>query len=283
VHIFGFSLATLDIAGEHPPHKRALDRLSRYLQLPGGATAHGRDQRSPGCCGTPDPPAAAAASRQLEAGHRRDLRGFSHAGSGCNGNSAANLAAVLRDLDVPYGLDLLEVCCWRKTGLVDPKTVKHPVVGGAPVSKRWKICRRAPAVMDRAVSPSPSTAKLLASSGEGRQAPCRKVCWAYSTSNKISGFLSSKLDIPKPRSPCSAFSCQYDVALRFHGRRWIRWAWRWAPPYQAIPGQPSRTMERPHQDHRAGRGAGVRSIPCQSLALYNLETMTTACAPKNAW
>jgi len=77
-------------------------------------------------------------------------------------------------------------------------------------------------------------------------------------------------------------SCQYDRALRIFMAAVDRGRGRWA----RLSGDPgpsaSGTIERPHQASPSRRVRQVEVIPCPELALYNLETMTTAVLQKNS-
>jgi len=91
-HAFGFSLAPSDIR-RRAPARDALDELRPLLQLPVGLRRPMDEDRDHLAAWRNSRPrkAPAAASRQLGARHRRDLRGFSHAGAVATGIRRANL------------------------------------------------------------------------------------------------------------------------------------------------------------------------------------------------
>jgi len=273
VHIFGFSLATLDIRQESTRHSDALDELSRYLQLPVAYGAMDEDQRitwllaelqtrrpllPPAASWSPATAETFAVFRMLE----RLQREFG--------------ARICRSYVISMChtvSDLLEVMLLAKeAGLVDPKTVSTQLLV-VPLFETVEDLQRAPAVMDRLFA-EPFYRQLLASSGEADK-PLQEVMLGYSDSNKDSGFLSSNWEIHKAQISLQRLSCQYDVALRiFHGRGGSVGRGG-GPAYQAILAQPSGTMNGRIKITEQGEVlASKYSLP--ELALYNLETMTTA-------
>ena len=273
VHIFGFSLATLDIRQESTRHSDALDELSRYLQLPIPYGEMDEEQRvewlltelrtrrpllPPAATWTAPTAETFGVFRMLE----RLQREF--------GTRICNTYVISMSHTVS---DLLEVMLLAKeAGLIDPKAVTTQLLV-VPLFETVEDLQHAPAVMERLFA-EPFYRQLLASSGEADK-PLQEVMLGYSDSNKDSGFLSSNWEIHKAQISLQKLASQHDVALRiFHGRGGSVGRGG-GPAYQAILAQPSGTMNGRIKITEQGEVlASKYSLP--ELALYNLETMTTA-------
>jgi phosphoenolpyruvate carboxylase len=167
--------------------------------------------------------------------------------------------------------DLLEVLLLAKeAGLVDPLAQRAGLLV-VPLFETVEDLQGAPAVM-ATLFRHPFYRSLLASDGSQ---PLQEVMLGYSDSNKDSGFLSSNWEIHKAQIALQRLAIEHGVALRiFHGRGGSVGRGG-GPAYQAILAQPSGTLNGRIKITEQGEVlASKYSLP--ELALYNLETVTTA-------
>ena len=273
VHIFGFWLASLDIRQESTRHSDAIDELSRYLQLPVPYGEMGEEER--------------IAWLLSELQTRRPLLPPAARWS----DAAAETFAVFRmlaRLQQEFGpricrtyvismshtvSDLLEVLLLAKeAGLVDPLAQRSELLV-IPLFETVEDLQRAPAVMERLFA-EPFYRQLLTANTDNGQ-PLQEVMLGYSDSNKDSGFLSSNWEIHRAQIALQRLAEAHDVALRiFHGRGGSVGRGG-GPAYQAILAQPSGTLKGRIKITEQGEVlASKYALP--ELALYNLETVTTA-------
>ncbi|NDG74374.1 MAG: phosphoenolpyruvate carboxylase [Synechococcaceae bacterium WB8_1B_136] len=273
VHIFGFTLASLDIRQESTRHSAALDELSRYLQLPVSYGDMEESQRVQWLLSElqtrrPLVPVGAQWSEQTQ--------------------ETLNVFRMLQRLQQEFGQricrtyvismshtvsDLLEVLLLAKeAGLVDPLAQRSDLLV-VPLFETVEDLKAAPAVMERLFS-EPFYRQLLSSSSPTSR-PLQELMLGYSDSNKDSGFLSSNWEIHQAQIALQALATKHDVALRiFHGRGGSVGRGG-GPAYQAILAQPSGTLNGRIKITEQGEVlASKYSLP--ELALYNLETVTTA-------
>ena len=273
VHIFGFSLASLDIRQESTRHSDAIDELSRYLEIPKPYGDMDESERVDWL------------HRELQT--RRPLIPPSVSWSDATAETMAVFRMVQR-LQQEFGQricnsyvismshtvsDLLEVLLLAKeTGLVDP-TAHRASLLVVPLFETVEDLQRAPAVMEELFQ-STLYRQLLPVVGRQRQ-PLQELMLGYSDSNKDSGFLSSNWEIHQAQMALQELASRHGVALRlFHGRGGSV-SRGGGPAYQAILAQPSGTLQGRIKITEQGEVlASKYSLP--ELALYNLETMTTA-------
>ena len=269
--IFAFCLASLDIRQESTRHSDALDELSRYLQLPLPYGEMGETQRVEWLLEELQtrrpllPPAArwSAATTETFAVFRMLQRLQQEFGSRICRTYVISMSHTVSDL-----LEVLLLA--KEAGLVDPKAQRAGLLV-VPLFETVEDLQGAPAVM-ATLFRHPFYRALLASDG-GQ--PLQEVMLGYSDSNKDSGFLSSNWEIHKAQIALQRLAIEHGVALRiFHGRGGSVGRGG-GPAYQAILAQPSGTLSGRIKITEQGEVlASKYSLP--ELALYNLETVTTA-------
>jgi len=273
VHIFAFCLASLDIRQESTRHSDAIDELSRYLQLPVPYADMDEPQRVTWLLAELQtrrpllPPAArwSEATAETFAVFRMLKRLQQEFGERICRTYVISMSHTVSDL--------LEVLLLAKEGgLVDPQAQQASLLV-VPLFETVEDLQGAPAVMERLLS-EPFYRRLISSSAESTQ-PLQEVMLGYSDSNKDSGFLSSNWEIHKSQIALQRLADSHQVALRiFHGRGGSVGRGG-GPAYQAILAQPSGTLCGRIKITEQGEVlASKYSLP--ELALYNLETVTTA-------
>ena len=273
VHIFGFTLASLDIRQESTRHSDALDELSRYLQLPLAYGEMDEEQRIAWLLEelrTRRPLVSAAARWSAATAETLDVFRLLQRLQQEFGSRICRTYIISMNHTVS---DLLEVLLLAKeAGLVDPKT-QHSNLLVVPLFETVEDLQGAPAVMERLFN-EPFYRQLLASSNGAGQ-PLQELMLGYSDSNKDSGFLSSNWEIHRAQIALQQLAIDHGVALRiFHGRGGSVGRGG-GPAYQAILAQPSGTLNGRIKITEQGEVlASKYSLP--ELALYNLETVTTA-------
>jgi len=273
VHIFGFSLASLDIRQESTRHSDALDELSRYLRLPKSYEDMDEGER------------VTWLLEELQT--RRPLIPQAVEWSASTAETIA-VFRMLHRLQEEFGSricrtyvismshtasDLLEVLLLAKeAGLVDP-AAEHADLLVVPLFETVEDLQRAPAVMEQLFD-NRLYRQLLPRVGEHVQ-PLQELMLGYSDSNKDSGFLSSNWEIHQAQIALQDLASRQGVALRlFHGRGGSVGRGG-GPAYQAILAQPSGTLQGRIKITEQGEVlASKYSLP--ELALYNLETVSTA-------
>ncbi|WP_242025750.1 phosphoenolpyruvate carboxylase, partial [Leptolyngbya sp. FACHB-36] len=166
--------------------------------------------------------------------------------------------------------DLLEVLLLAKeAGLYDPATGTS-TVQVVPLFETVEDLLKAPSVLTEIFELPVYRTMLERSFGS-----LQEVMLGYSDSNKDSGFLSSNWEIHKAQQALQSIAEQHGMELRiFHGRGGSVGRGG-GPAYEAILAQPGRSVNGRIKITEQGEVlASKYSLP--ELALYNLETVTTA-------
>jgi phosphoenolpyruvate carboxylase len=283
VEIYGFNLAHLDIRQESSRHSDTLAELIDYLQiLPSPYDELPEEQK------------CRWLATELQT--RRPLIPFElpFSEKACE---TIQTFRMVRKLQQEFGVeicqtyiismshhasDLLEVLLLAKeAGLYDPATGSG-TLQVVPLFETVEDLQRAPAVMQELFE-LPFYRALLSGGFSGGQAddptrapmPLQEVMLGYSDSNKDSGFLSSNWEIHKAQQALQGIAERFGVALRiFHGRGGSVGRGG-GPAYDAILAQPGRSIDGRIKITEQGEVlASKYNLP--ELALYNLETVTTA-------
>jgi phosphoenolpyruvate carboxylase len=287
VEIFGFNLAQLDFRQESSVHSDALDEVTQYLQvLPQPYSQMSEADKT------------AWLVKELKT--RRPLIPGELPFSDKTRETIETLRIIRRlhqefgpDICFSYVIsmshhvsDMLEVLLLAKeAGLYDPATGLCSIQP-VPLFETVEDLRRAPAVIQELFE-TPLYLDILrgrAAQGEAQSStgatmppavPLQEVMLGYSDSNKDSGFLSSNWEIHKAQQSLQATADQFDVSLRiFHGRGGSVGRGG-GPAYEAILAQPGRSIKGRIKITEQGEVlASKYNLP--DLALYNLETVTTA-------
>jgi phosphoenolpyruvate carboxylase len=286
VEIFGFNLAHLDIRQESPRHSETMNEITEYLQV------------------LPKPYNEMTEAERCnwlitELQTRRPLIPGEMPFSDRTREAIATFRMV-RKLQQEFGIevcrtyiismshdvsDLLEVLLFAKeSGLYDPVT-GIGTLRVVPLFETVEDLQKAPGVMTGVFSLPFYRATLaggfekLAQEKEIGINPnacsLQEIMLGYSDSNKDSGFLSSNWEIHKAQQALQTIADEYGVALRiFHGRGGSVGRGG-GPAYEAILAQPGRSVNGRIKITEQGEVlASKYSLP--ELALYNLETVTTA-------
>ncbi|UBF29634.1 phosphoenolpyruvate carboxylase [Kovacikia minuta CCNUW1] len=291
VEIYGFNLAHLDIRQESTRHSDAFSEIADYLQvLPKSYNEMSESERSIWLATelqTRRPlipaeiPFSDKTRETIETFRtvRRLQQEF--------GSEICSTYVISMSHDVS---DLLEVLLLAKeAGLYDPATgvsSLHVV----PLFETVDDLQRAPTVLT-SLFELPFYRAMLAGgfmeNGRMRDengndssplpppSSLQEVMLGYSDSNKDSGFLSSNWEIHKAQQALQRIAERYGVELRiFHGRGGSVGRGG-GPAYEAILAQPGRSVNGRIKITEQGEVlASKYSLP--ELALYNLETVTTA-------
>jgi len=288
--IYGFHLTNLDFRQESLRHSDAIEEIAGYLQiLPKPYNQLTEEER------------IAWLSQEIQT--RRPLIP-SEMPFSVKTCETIETFRVLRDLQKEFGLDIcstyiismsndasdiLEVLLLSKeAGLYDPATGSGEV-RVVPLFETVEDLQRAPAVMDTLFTKpfyraylaggyeqlnalqnhTPSPAVIL------EPANLQEIMVGYSDSNKDSGFLSSNWEIHKAQKALQKVAQNHGIMLRlFHGRGGSVGRGG-GPSYAAVLAQPTSTINGRIKITEQGEVlASKYSLP--ELALYNLESMTTA-------
>ena len=275
VEVFGFILTHLDIRQESSRHSDAIGEICQYLQvLPKPYDDLSEEERTAWLvqelqtrrplvpAAMPFSPATCEAIETLRM-VRRLQQEF--------GPEICSTYVISMSREVS---DLLEVMLLAKeAGLYDPVTGTG-TLQVIPLFETVEDLQNAPRVMT-ALFELPFYRSLLEQSWVRAGSPLQEVMLGYSDSNKDSGFLSSNWEIHKAQKALEQVSNNTGIALRiFHGRGGSVGRGG-GPAYEAILAQPGRSIDGRIKITEQGEVLASKfSLP--ELALYNLETVTTA-------
>ncbi|WP_353674850.1 phosphoenolpyruvate carboxylase [Synechocystis sp. LKSZ1] len=288
VEVYGFNLAQLDFRQESSRHAEAITEIADYL----GVLPRPYDQLT-------ETEKLTWLGTELQT--RRPLIPLEMPFSERTRETIETLR-TLRHLQQEFGTDIcqtyiismtndasdvLEVLLLAKEGgLYDPGT-GIASVRIVPLFETVEDLKNAPGIMAalfdrlfyraavaggyRALEPGPSHPPVALL----QPANLQEVMVGYSDSNKDSGFLSSNWEIHKAQKALQQVAQQYGLILRlFHGRGGSVGRGG-GPAYKAILAQPAGTVDGRIKITEQGEVlASKYSLP--ELALYNLETLTTA-------
>ena len=273
VHIFGFSLASLDIRQESTRHSDAIQELTNYLDLPVKYDQMSEVKRIKWLI--------------EELNTKRPLIP-SEVNWTKSTEETFSVFKMVKRLQEEFGSrichsyvismshsasDLLEVLLLAKEmGLID-QNYRNAKLLVVPLFETVEDLKRAPEVMEQLFQLD-FYRSLLPKVGESYK-PLQELMLGYSDSNKDSGFLSSNWEIHRAQIALQNLSSKNNILLRlFHGRGGSVGRGG-GPAYQAILAQPSGTLKGRIKITEQGEVlASKYSLP--ELALYNLETVTTA-------
>ncbi len=273
VHIFGFSLASLDIRQESTRHSDAIQELTNYLDLSVQYDQMSEEEKIKWLID--------------ELNTKRPLIPTDVNWTKTTEETFSVFKMVKR-LQQEFGSrichsyvismshsasDLLEVLLLAKEmGLLDQNSQKSKLLV-VPLFETVEDLKRAPEVMEKLFKLD-FYRSLLPKVGESFK-PLQELMLGYSDSNKDSGFVSSNWEIHKAQIALQNLSSRNNILLRlFHGRGGSVGRGG-GPAYQAILAQPSGTLKGRIKITEQGEVlASKYSLP--ELALYNLETVTTA-------
>ncbi len=273
VHIFGFSLASLDIRQESTRHSDAIQELTNHLDLSVQYDQMSEEEKIKWLID--------------ELNTKRPL-----IPSDVNWTKTTeetfSVFKMVKRLQQEFGSrichsyvismshsasDLLEVLLLAKEmGLLDQNSQKSKLLV-VPLFETVEDLKRAPEVMEKLFKLD-FYRSLLPKVGESFK-PLQELMLGYSDSNKDSGFVSSNWEIHRAQIALQNLSSRNNILLRlFHGRGGSVGRGG-GPAYQAILAQPSGTLKGRIKITEQGEVlASKYSLP--ELALYNLETVTTA-------
>lgn len=281
VEIYGFNLAQLDIRQESPRHSDTLNEVAESLQLIHKPYNELTETERTLWLATELQTRRPLIPAEL---HFSDKT-----------REAIETFRMVRKLQQEFGTeicqtyiismshevsDLLEVLLLAKeAGLYDPST-GISTLRVVPLFETVEDLQKAPAVM-QSLFELPCYRTMIAggyavtADSVNRHLQLQEVMLGYSDSNKDSGFLSSNWEIHKAQQALQRIAEQAGVQLRiFHGRGGSVGRGG-GPAYEAILAQPGRSLNGRIKITEQGEVlASKYSLP--ELALYNLETVTTA-------
>ena len=273
VHIFGFSLASLDIRQESTRHSDALQELTLYLSLEESYETMSEEKKIDWLINElntkrpliPNDVNWSQSTEETFSVFKMVKRLQEEFGSRICHSYVISMSHSVSDL-----LEVLLLA--KEMGLIDQGSQKSKLLV-VPLFETVEDLKRAPKVMEELFQLN-FYRSYLPKVGESSR-PLQELMLGYSDSNKDSGFLSSNWEIHRAQIALQNLSSQNGIVLRlFHGRGGSVGRGG-GPAYQAILAQPSGTLLGRIKITEQGEVlASKYGLP--ELALYNLETVTTA-------
>ncbi|MEM9265936.1 MAG: phosphoenolpyruvate carboxylase [Cyanobacteria bacterium P01_F01_bin.13] len=275
VEIYGFSVAQLDIRQESTRHSDTIHEITEYLQLPNLYNDFSEPEKvewltSELSTRRPLIPTELPISEKA-----RETVATFHMVRKLHQEFGQDICRSYVISMSNYASDILEVLLLAKeAGLYDPATgigSLHIV----PLFETVEDLRRSTAVMEELFELPLYLSMLKGGYGADEPTALQEVMLGYSDSNKDSGFLSSNWEIHKAQQSLQKVTEKYGISLRiFHGRGGSVGRGG-GPAYEAILAQPGRSINGRIKITEQGEVLASK-YNLKDLALYNLETVTTA-------
>ena len=277
VEIYGFSLAQLDIRQESTRHSDTIHEITDYLQLPRLYNDLSEEEKVEWLTTELSTRRPLIPTELPISEKARETIATFHMVRKLHQEFGQDICRSYVISMSDHASDILEVLLLAKeAGLYDPATgigSLHIV----PLFETVADLRRSTAVMEQLFE-LPLYLSML-KGGYGSEQPAetalQEVMLGYSDSNKDSGFLSSNWEIHKAQQSLQRVTEKYGVSLRiFHGRGGSVGRGG-GPAYEAILAQPGRSINGRIKITEQGEVLASK-YNLKDLALYNLETATTA-------
>lgn len=275
VEIYGFSLAQLDIRQESTRHSDTIHEITEYLQLPRLYNDLSETEKVEWLTTELSTRRPLIPTELPISEKARETVATFHMVRKLHQEFGQDICRSYVISMSNYASDILEVLLLAKeAGLYDPATgigSLHIV----PLFETVEDLRRSTAVMEELFELPLYLSMLKGGYGANDPAALQEVMLGYSDSNKDSGFLSSNWEIHKAQQSLQKVTDRYDIALRiFHGRGGSVGRGG-GPAYEAILAQPGRSINGRIKITEQGEVLASK-YNLKDLALYNLETVTTA-------
>ncbi|MBE9069196.1 phosphoenolpyruvate carboxylase [Leptolyngbya cf. ectocarpi LEGE 11479] len=275
VEIYGFSLAQLDIRQESTRHSDTIHEITEYLQLPKLYNDLSETEKVEWLTTELSTRRPLIPTELPISEKARETVATFHMVRKLHQEFGQDICRSYVISMSNYASDILEVLLLAKeAGLYDPATgigSLHIV----PLFETVEDLRRSTAVMEELFELPLYLSMLKGGYGADDPTALQEVMLGYSDSNKDSGFLSSNWEIHKAQQSLQKITNKYDIALRiFHGRGGSVGRGG-GPAYEAILAQPGRSIDGRIKITEQGEVLASK-YNLKDLALYNLETVTTA-------
>ena len=276
VEIYGFCLAQLDIRQESTRHSDTIHEITEYLQLPKLYNDLSETEKVEWLTTELSTRRPLIPTELPVSDKARETIATFHMVRKLHQEFGQDICRSYVISMSDHASDILEVLLLAKeAGLYDPATG----VGSlhiVPLFETVDDLRRSTAVMEELFD-LPLYLSMLRGGYQDNQptVALQEVMLGYSDSNKDSGFLSSNWEIHKAQQSLQKVTEKYGVSLRiFHGRGGSVGRGG-GPAYEAILAQPGRSINGRIKITEQGEVLASK-YNLKDLALYNLETVTTA-------